>query len=50
MYVLKGMLSRQNCGEIMTQNLCSKKETLMQPQEEDFQRLSTRDRSVIVRY
>ena len=28
------LLSRQNCGEIMTQNLCSKQETLLQPQEE----------------
>ena len=30
------LLSRQTCGEIMTQNLCSKQETLLQPQEEDI--------------
>ena len=30
------MLSRQNCGEIMTQNLCSKQETLLQLEEEDL--------------
>ena len=33
-------LSGQNCGEIMTQNLCSKQETFLQPQEEDFKRFS----------
>ena len=30
------LLSRQNCGEIMTQNLCSKQETLLQSQEEEI--------------
>ena len=34
------LLSCQNCGEIMTQNLCSKQETLLQPQEEDIKRFS----------
>ena len=34
------LLSRQNCSEIMTQNLCSKQETLLQPQEEDIKRFS----------
>ena len=34
------LLSRQNCGEIMAQNLCSKKETLLNPQEEDIKRFS----------
>ena len=34
------LLSRQNCGEIITQNLCSKQETLLQPQEEDIKRFS----------
>ena len=42
-YLKAGVLSRQFCcflvqtvsGEIMTQNLCSKQETLPQPQEED---------------
>ena len=34
------LLSRQNCGEIMTQNLFSKQEKLLQPQEEDIKRFS----------
>ena len=34
------LLSCQNCGEIMTQNLCSKQETLLRPQEEDIKRFS----------
>ena len=34
------LLSRQNSGEIMTQNLCSKQETLLKPQEEDIKRFS----------
>ena len=34
------MLSRHNCREIMTQNLCLKQETLLQPQEEDIKRFS----------
>ena len=28
------LLSRQNCSEILTQNLCPKQETLLQSQEE----------------
>ena len=34
------LLSRQNCGEIMTQNLHSKHDTLLQPQEKDIKRFS----------
>ena len=34
------LLSHQNCGEIMTQNLCLKQETLLQPQEEDIKAFS----------
>ena len=43
-YALKGYChnnfaaSRKICGEIMTQNLYSKQETLLQPQEEDIER------------
>ena len=46
-FALKGVLSRQFCcfsrqngGEIMTQNLCSKQGTLLQPQVEDIKRFS----------
>ena len=36
------LLSRQNFSEIMTQSLCSKPETLLQPQEDDIQILQGR--------
>ena len=32
------LLSCQNCGAILTQNLCSQQETLEEPQEEDIKR------------
>ena len=41
------LLSRQKCGEIMTQNLCSKQETLLQPQEEDIKRFSNGEQTSI---
>ena len=37
----------QNCGEIMTQHLCSKQETLLQPQEEDIKRFSKGEQTSI---
>ena len=41
------LLSRQNCGEIMIQNLCSKQEKLLQPQEEDIKRFSKGEQTSI---
>ena len=53
-FVLKGtvttilLLSCQNCGEIMTQNLCSKQETLLQPQEEEIKRFSKGEQTSVI--
>ena len=36
------LLSRQNGSENMTQNLCSKQEPFLQPQEKDIKRFSNK--------
>ena len=41
------LLSLQTCGEIMIQNLCSKQETLLQPQEEDIKRFSKAEQTSV---